>query len=266
MPERRQDQASRPLCNQRVGPVTAVWRGRGKQARRDRPRRPTRYPVPPVSGRSVERPLTQSLPELSGTCRQRHRVPGQVARQASWIPARVTSRGPRGSAKGSQLPPNAPCRAVAGTRVHLRYTTDISEVQPPRSSRASALPDSCARHWRRPVVTHPYTRRDKKKTARRRRAWPSRSATRVCPPSSDQVGVPAQEGSRGNDQAQLPKLAAGQQPGQRGQDRPVSPGQPRCLDLPLQYRDLMAQDKDLGVLGLVGPGEHGKPAEHAEHR
>jgi hypothetical protein len=28
----------------------------------------------------------------------------------------------------------------------------------------------------------------------------------------------------------------------------------------------MAQDKDLGVLGLVGPGEHGKPAEHAEHR
>ena len=41
---------------------------------------------------------------------------------------------------------------------------------------------------------------------------------------------------------------------------------PGCLDLPLQYRDLMAQDEDLGVLGLVGPGEHGKPAEHAERR
>jgi hypothetical protein len=41
---------------------------------------------------------------------------------------------------------------------------------------------------------------------------------------------------------------------------------PWCPDLPLRYRDLMAQDQDLGILGLVGPGKRGKPAEHAEHR
>ena len=58
----------------------------------------------------------------------------------------------------------------------------------------------------------------------------------------------------------------GQQPGQRGQDRPVGPGQPRRLDLPLEHGDLMTQDQDLGVLGAVGAGEQGKPAEHAQHR
>ena len=82
----------------------------------------------------------------------------------------------------------------------------------------------------------------------------------------DEVGVPAQQGPRGDDQAQLAELAAGQQPGQRGQDRPVGPRQPRCLDLALEHGDLMAQDQDLGVLGAVGPGEQGEPAEHAQHR
>ena len=61
-------------------------------------------------------------------------------------------------------------------------------------------------------------------------------------------------------------MAAGQQPGQRGQDRPVSPRQSRSLDLALEHGDLMAQDQDLGVLGAVGPGKQGEPAEHAEHR
>jgi hypothetical protein len=81
----------------------------------------------------------------------------------------------------------------------------------------------------------------------------------------DVVGVPAQEGARGDDQAQLAELAAGQQPGQRGHDRPVGPGQPRGLDLALEHGDLMAQDEDLGVLGAVGAGQQGEPAEHAEH-
>ena len=34
----------------------------------------------------------------------------------------------------------------------------------------------------------------------------------------------------------------------------------------LEDGDLAAQDKDLGVLGAVGPGKQGKPAEYAEHR
>ena len=56
------------------------------------------------------------------------------------------------------------------------------------------------------------------------------------------------------------------QPGQRSQDRTVSPGQPRCLDLTLEYGDLIPQEQDLGVVGAVGAGEQGQPAEYAEHR
>jgi hypothetical protein len=61
------------------------------------------------------------------------------------------------------------------------------------------------------------------------------------------------------------RLAAGQQPGQRGQDRPVGPGQPWSLHLALEHSDLMAQDQDLGVLGGVRAGQQGEPAEHAEY-
>jgi hypothetical protein len=36
--------------------------------------------------------------------------------------------------------------------------------------------------------------------------------------------------------------------------------------LALEHGDLVAQDEDLGVLGPVGLGEQGEPAEHAQHR
>jgi len=58
--------------------------------------------------------------------------------------------------------------------------------------------------------------------------------------------------------------APGQQPGQPGQDRTVSPGQARGLDLALEQGDLVAQDEDLGVLGAVGPGEQREQGEHAQ--
>jgi hypothetical protein len=57
-----------------------------------------------------------------------------------------------------------------------------------------------------------------------------------------------------------------QQPGQRGQDRPVRPEQPRGFGLALEHGNLVPQDQDLSVLGVVGPGEQGEPAEHMEHR
>jgi hypothetical protein len=82
----------------------------------------------------------------------------------------------------------------------------------------------------------------------------------------DQAGVPAQQGLRGDDQAQLAEMTAGQQPGQRGQDRPVGPGQLRRPGLALEHGDLVAQDEDLGVLGPVRVSEQGKPVEHAQHR
>ena len=61
-------------------------------------------------------------------------------------------------------------------------------------------------------------------------------------------------------------MAPGQQPGQRGQDRAISPGQPGSLDVALEYRDLVAQDEDLDVLGAVGAGEQNEPAGHPEDR
>ena len=64
---------------------------------------------------------------------------------------------------------------------------------------------------------------------------------------------------------QLAEVAAWQQPGQRGQDRSVGPGQLRRPGLALEHGDLVAQEEDLGVLVAVGAGEQGKPAEDAEH-
>ena len=93
-----------------------------------------------------------------------------------------------------------------------------------------------------------------------------RTATRIRPVPPDQVRVPAQQGPRRDDQAQLTQTATGQHPGQRGQDRPVSPRQARSLDLPLEHSDLMTQQEDLSVLGTVGTGEQGKPAEYLQHR
>jgi hypothetical protein len=92
-------------------------------------------------------------------------------------------------------------------------------------------------------------------------AGPPGSAARIGPASPDKVGVPAQHSPRGDDQAQLAELAAGQHPGQRGQHRPIGPGQPRSLDLPLEDGDLVPQDQDLRVLGALGAGEQGEPAE-----
>jgi hypothetical protein len=61
-------------------------------------------------------------------------------------------------------------------------------------------------------------------------------------------------------------MTAGQHPGQRRQDRPLSPGQPRCPYLALEYNDLVTEDKDLNVLGAIGPGEQAEPAEYPDHR
>ena len=77
--------------------------------------------------------------------------------------------------------------------------------------------------------------------------------------------MPAQQGPRGDDQAQPAESTTGQQSGQRGQDRPVCPGQSRGLDLALEHGDLVTQDENLCVFGPVGPGEQGKPAEYPQH-
>ncbi len=89
---------------------------------------------------------------------------------------------------------------------------------------------------------------------------PSRCPPRIGPAAPDQLGVPAQKRSRGDDQGQLAAVHGGQRPGKGGQDRPVGPGQPGRSDLALQDGELVAQHQDLGVPGIVGPGQQGQPA------
>jgi hypothetical protein len=78
--------------------------------------------------------------------------------------------------------------------------------------------------------------------------------------------MPAQQGSRRDDQPQLPELTARQQPGKRGQHRSIRPRQPGSADLPLEHGHLVAQDQDLDVLGAFRPSEQDKPAEHPQYR
>jgi hypothetical protein len=73
--------------------------------------------------------------------------------------------------------------------------------------------------------------------------------------------VPAQQGLRGDNHAQCAQVTAGQQQGQRGQHRTVGPRQPRGLDLTPEHGHLVAQDKDLGVLGAIAAAEQREPAE-----
>ena len=82
-------------------------------------------------------------------------------------------------------------------------------------------------------------------------ARPPGAVAGAGPAPPDQVGVPAQQGARGDDQGQAADVAAGQQPGQRGHDRAIGPGQLRCPGLAVEHSDLVAQEKDLGVLGPV---------------
>jgi hypothetical protein len=56
------------------------------------------------------------------------------------------------------------------------------------------------------------------------------------------------------------RVRGAEPPGESGQDRPVGPGLPGRTDLALQDGDLVAQQRDLDVLGVVGAGQQGQPA------
>jgi hypothetical protein len=73
----------------------------------------------------------------------------------------------------------------------------------------------------------------------------------------DHAPVPAQQCSRGDDPVRPQRL--GQEPGQRGEQRPVRPSDPRLGAAAAQHRHLVTQDQDLGVLRRRGPGRQRKP-------
>jgi hypothetical protein len=73
--------------------------------------------------------------------------------------------------------------------------------------------------------------------------WPSRPALGVGPTSFHQIGVPAQERPRGDEQM-VPAVSR-EQSRERGKDRPVRPRWPGSGDLTTEHRELMAQYQDL---------------------
>lgn len=144
----------------------------------------------------------------------------------------TTSRYRRRSQRVSTWKKSAASRLVAWVRRNLRQEVSVSRGAGPR------------RPW-----------------ARIRRVVPR--PTRCPSPSRlDQPAVPGQQGRRGHDPVGADR--AGQVAGQRGQDRPVWPGQPRpAVDLATQCRDLMAQGQQFREHDLVGPGRTQQGVEHA---
>jgi hypothetical protein len=77
--------------------------------------------------------------------------------------------------------------------------------------------------------------------------------------------MPAQQ-RLGPDERPVPAQAS-QQPHQSSQHGSVCPIHPRSGHLPPQYRDLVAQHEQLGVLGGRTPRQQGNPRHHlAEHQ
>ena len=88
--------------------------------------------------------------------------------------------------------------------------------------------------------------------------WRPSRPVAVSPLAGDQAAVPAQDGA-GGDQPVRPQPCR-QEPGQRGEHRPVGPVQPGPRMGPAQHGDLMPQHQELGVLGGRRPGEQDQPA------
>jgi hypothetical protein len=94
----------------------------------------------------------------------------------------------------------------------------------------------------------------------RRPAGPVREG----PVAGDQPSMPPQDRGRGDQPVCLQR--PGEEPGQRGEHRPVGPVQPRLWVLPAQDRVLVTKNQDLHVFGRTGTGEESKPAGDAAER
>ena len=75
----------------------------------------------------------------------------------------------------------------------------------------------------------------------------------------DHAAVPAQQRSRADDPARPQR--PGQDPGQRGEHRPIRPVHPRPWVAAAQHRHLVTQDQDLGVLRRRRPSRQRKPQQ-----
>ena len=86
----------------------------------------------------------------------------------------------------------------------------------------------------------------------------------VGPAAGDQLAVPAQDGGRSDEQPEA--SANGQQSGERGDQGAIGPAHSWPWRAALEHGELMAQDKDLDLLGGVGSGAQHDPAQEVgEH-
>jgi hypothetical protein len=85
------------------------------------------------------------------------------------------------------------------------------------------------------------------------------SSALAGPAPPHQVGVPPQQCAWRDQHAKPASLR--QDPGQRRHHRAVSPRQARLGDLPAQHRELVAQDQDFDVFGLIGTAEQDRPTQ-----
>ena len=92
-----------------------------------------------------------------------------------------------------------------------------------------------------------------------RAPWP----IRIGPCAWDQAAVPGQQRSWRDEP--LGSQRRWQQPGQRGQDRPVGPVRLRPGDLTPQHRHLVPEHHDLRILGRLAAARQREPAEHPDH-
>jgi hypothetical protein len=79
------------------------------------------------------------------------------------------------------------------------------------------------------------------------------------PAAGDQLVVPAQDGGGRDEQPEA--SADWEQSGEGGDQGAIGPADPRARRTSLEHGELMTQDQDLDLLGGVGTGAQGHPAQ-----
>jgi hypothetical protein len=89
--------------------------------------------------------------------------------------------------------------------------------------------------------------------------WAAWLSSRVGPAAGDELGVPAQQGSRGDEPN--PAQRGGEQSAQRAEDGAVDPVHRRAGVASTQDGDLVTEHQDLDVLGCIRASEQRQPAQ-----
>ena len=89
--------------------------------------------------------------------------------------------------------------------------------------------------------------------------WAAWLSSRVGPAVGDELGVPAQQGSRGDEPN--PAQRGGEQSAQRAEDGAVDPVHRRAGVASTQDGDLVPEHQDLDVLGCIRASEQRQPAQ-----